>query len=303
MRNPSAPTGTLLSTRKLPVFVAACLAVVLLVAACGGGSGASDEPANVDNTSSTIGRGEEFGMTEAELVVRIEAVEDLIGSCMSGAGFEYVPLDATSVRAAMDALGTVATLSDEEYVAQFGYGLSTDFENLGVQTIFGEQNVQIFGGLAEDDQVAYLRTLLGEDTDATFVFTLDDEDFSSTGGCTRTAVEQQFSLDELSPSYFNPIDALVDADPRLIAARAAWATCMREDGFDYGRQEDAEDDISDRFDEITGGEDPDALVGSTRDALLALQGEERAIALRDFECSEEHYDDVEEEVEDELIGA
>lgn len=272
------------------------LGAALVIVAGGWSCGSS----NGDKAGGSEALTEEFGMTEAQLVSSIEAVESRIASCMSDGGFEYIPIDPVTLRDAMAALGTAPGLSDEEFVDQFGYGITT----LPPTRAFGagEENARIREDLDPTDQVAYDRTLLGDTPDATFMITLDTEDFSSTGGCTRAAVEEAFNEAQLSPTYLNPIDALVEQDPRMIAAREKWADCMREEAYDYPRQEDAEDELGERLAVITEGADPATLTGSAKDALAELQGEERAIALVDLDCSERFLDDVEEEVERDITG-
>jgi hypothetical protein len=279
-------------------------ALVLLGVACGssnddGGNG------NTPTSGGNSGNGdavatEEFGLTEEQLVASIEEIEASIASCMSDAGFEYVPIDPTTMRDAMEQLGTAPGLTDAEYVEQYGYGITTLPPTREFGT--GEENATIRDALAPADQVAYDRTLLGEDTQATFMLTLDAEDFSSTGGCTRTAVEATFSEDEISATYLNPLDSQVEQDSRMVAAREQWAECIREDGYDYPRQEAAERELEDRLQAITGGADPATLTGGAAEELEALQADERAIALVDLECSEEFLEDVEEEILRDLTG-
>ena len=271
------------------------LAAAIFLAACGGSS---------DNEG---GEGvfptEEFQLTERELVTRIEAVEEEIAGCMAAAGFEYVALDADTVMDAMSGLGERPGASEEDYVAEFGYGVSTDFNNPGKAAVFGDQNIRVFDDLSGAGQVAYLRGLLGEDTNATFAFGLEVEDLSATGGCTRTAVEAFFTPEELSPAYVNPIDVKVQNDPRLIAAQGEWSDCMRKEGFDYESSENTDIDIQDRFDALAQGRDPEKLSGADLDALKELQALERALAVADLECFEEFVEEVEEEVESEVTGA
>ena len=190
-------------------------------------------------------------------------------------------VDAETVRDAMDDLGGVLGVSDEDFASQFGYGVSTQFDNPGFAPVFGERNVQALEDLPAADQVAYTRALLGEDAEATFVFTLEVEDFSRTGGCTRTAIERFFSSAELSPSYVNPIDVRVQQDARLLAAQEQWSGCMREAGFDYESSEDTDTDVQNRLEALTEGADPETLTGRARDALVELQGYERALAVAD----------------------
>jgi hypothetical protein len=226
---------------------------------------------------------------------------------MSDAGFEYVPVDYATAREAMNADKSAPGLTTEEYAATFGYGISTQPELAGTITPasigMGEQNMQIFNSLGEADQIAYNRTLFGENTDATFAVTLEAEDFSETGGCTRTAIDQVFSPEELSASYYNPGDALIEQDPRVIEAIAAWSDCMREAGFDYNSPEEIEPDMEERLDAILDGADFDTLSAAAQADLTELQGEERAIAVADLECELEFIEPAVRQVETELYGA
>jgi hypothetical protein len=255
----------------------------------------------------------EFGLTDEELVEKIEAVEPLIAECMNEAGFEYVPVDYLTVRKAMTSDKSAPGLNDEEYAAQFGFGISTRLDVAGlppqlatdtiIQIGLGEQNIQIFNNLSEADQEAYNHTLFGEDTHATFAFTLEDEDFSETGGCTRAAIEQVFTPEQMEASFYNPGDALVEQDPRVIAAIADWAACMREEGFDYNSPEEVEGDIEDRLDAILDGAEPAELSPDAQAALTELQGEERAIAVAVLACEEEFITPAVEQVQTELYGS
>ncbi len=277
---------------------------VLVLAACGGGSDEQDAGQTQQPTSGAdnqqIGR-EEFGMTEEQLVNAIDAGESFIAECMADAGFEYIPIDSETFRDGMELVGgSVPGLSDEEFVAQYGYGITTlpptsDFR-------FGEENQRIFDDLSPEDQVAYERELLGERTGSTFVIMLEGEDFLPAGGCTKSAIEEVFTEEQLSPSFFNPFDALVEQDPRMIAANEDWSGCMHDAGYDYQRPDDAEDELIERLDAITEGADPATVTGSAKDALTELQGEERAIAALDLDCQERFLFDVEQQVERDISG-
>ena len=296
--------------RQSPLLFASGAFVALLFAACssGGADGATPDAATSNGGPaaggpSAEGRTEEFGMTERELATGIETAEQHIATCMTDAGFEYVPADVVSVRAAMDALGSLPGVSEEDFVAQYGYGISTGgLADRQATKLVGDRNISYYAELSEADQTAFDRALLGDDLEATFVFALDDEDFSSTGGCTREAVEQVFSTEQLSASYFNPIDARVENDPRYLAALEDWQDCMSESGFDYDDSNDAEDDIEERFEAVTDGEDPETLSGNALAALIELQGLERAVAQADIDCEEEFVVDVEDAIAFELTG-
>jgi hypothetical protein len=277
---------------------------LLVLAACGGGSdseGATEtqQPTAAGNGSGEIGK-EEFGTTEEQLVNNIENTEASIAACMDAAGFEYVPIDPVTFRDAMASLAAVPGLSDEEFVTQYGYGFSTlpPLQSFGA----GEENARIVAALSEQDKVAYERELWGENTEATFVFMLENEDFEGAGGCTKTAIDEVFTEEQRNPNFQNPFDVLVEQDPRYQAAIEDWSACMSEAGYDYESPEDAEDELLERYNDLTKGLPPETLTGSDQQALTELQGEERAIAGADLVCAEEHLIPVEEQVERDISG-
>lgn len=261
-----------------------------------------------------IAGSEEFGLTKEELVKKIEAVEEKIASCMTNAGFQYVPVDYVTVRKSMDADKRVSGLSDDEFRAQFGYGISTRLSTAilppqlkgadNAATVgLGSENINLFKNLSPSDQAAYNRSLLGDNSDATFAVSLEAEDFSKTGGCTRSAIEQVFTSNELIASYINPGDALIAQDKRVIDATTQWSDCMREAGFDYTTLEAIEPNLKDRVSAITSGADISTLSPEASRVLNELQGLERAVAVADFECAEEFIEPALRQVETELYGA
>ncbi len=296
------------------------LIVGILVAACSGGSQSpapsANTPAASQGTATATGQNrlpgpEEFGMTTTDLVESAEAIESLISKCMSDAGFEYIAVDYGTVRKGMVADKSLPGVSDEDFIAQYGYGISTLYTGLSPQLAdvatpaqigLGEQNVRIFNSLAPADQVAYNRTLFGENIDATFAISLEAEDFSRTGGCTRAAIEQVFAREQLSATYLNPLDALIEQDPRMIAALEEFASCVREEGFNYSHPNEIEPDIKNRLDAITKGAPLESLSAEARDALTELQGYERAIAALATPCEEDILEPVQAQIERELYG-
>jgi hypothetical protein len=303
-----------------------CLIISVLLIACGAGSMASttspDTPvasqantatpaSSQDGVPATEESGddepgtEEFGLTEEELVEKVEAVEALIATCMSDAGFEYVPVDYDTVRQAMEAVQNPPGLTEADFRAQFGYEISMQRAATDTPATIGlgEQNLQIFNSLSEADQIAYNRTLFGENIEETFAVALDDENFADTGGCTGAAIEQSFDPEELNEIYRNPKDVLIEQDQRMIAALANWSDCMREAGFDYDNPEEIESDLEDRLDAVLDGADPETLSPDAQAALIELQGEERAIAIADYDCEVEFIVPAEQQIETELFGA
>lgn len=275
---------------------------------------AQNVPAS-QNSSATAGSAlpgtEEFGMTKEELVKSIEAVESNISTCMRDAGFEYIAVDYKTARQGMVADKSLPGLSEKQFADQYGYGISTLYTGQNPQRAdattpakigLGVQNVQIFNNLSPADQVAYNRTLLGEHTDATFAVSLEGENFSRTGGCTRKAIEQVFDPEQLRVTYYNPQDVLIEQDPRMIEALTAYADCMHAAGFDYNHPNEPEPDIRKRLDAITHNAPLDSLLRDAQAALTELQGEERAIAAADYKCRVKLVEPIEDQILSELYS-
>lgn len=290
------------------------LIVSWLLGACSSGPSASP-PANGDqgNTAEQVDLPgtEEFGMTKEELVKSAEAVESGIAACMHDAGFEYIAVDFKTVRKGMVADKSLPGLSERQFADQYGYGISTLYTGQDPQQAdattpakigLGPQNLKIFDNLSPADQVSYNRALLGEHLDATFAVTLEGENFSRVGGCTATAIEQTFSPEQLAVTYYNPLDAMVDQDPRMVAALGEYADCMQAAGFEYAHPNDPEQDIKQRLDIITNAAPLESLPDDDRAALTELQGEERAIAAADYKCRVKLVEPVEDKILRELYS-
>lgn len=288
---------------RLSVLLAA-LALVLV--ACGEGSD-SAEARTIPTSGSTqlvqdLPGTQAFGLTDEEFAANVDATETLIASCMANAGFEYVPVDVTAFLEVEEWLRRDPSMTREEYKSQWGFGISTRFDFPARDVGLGPQNLRIYEDLSPADQVAYDRALFGEDTDATFAITLDDEDFTSTGGCTKEAIDQVFPAEMRSGTFVNPKDVLVESDPRVVEAEQQWADCMAEADYEYADQDEIIEEFEEQLDVITDGDDPEELTDSRLDALQQLQADEIAVALKDLEC-QEPVDIAVRQVEIEVFGA
>ena len=278
--------------------VAAC---ALILSACGGRNGAEStggEPA----AKAELPGIKEFGLTEEQFNQHVEKTQALIAKCMTAAGFEYIPVDVRTIEAAQARVRTDPGYTRRTYKEKWGLAVTTRFDN-PVRDIGLGPNLKIWKGLPKAGQEAYSRTLWGDDPKADFVFTLDEEDFSSTGGCTREAVEQVFTPEQLKGTYVNPKDVLVDSDPRIVAARRDWSRCMRSHGYEYEEdQDEIIEEYGERLDELLEGDDPTSLTGQRAAALRKLQQEEIAVSLADLDCQIKHTDEIYRKVEIEVYG-
>jgi hypothetical protein len=276
---------------------AAVAATALTAAACGGGA-AAGEGTSERKLPGIL----EFGLTEEEFTDHVERTQQLIAGCMADAGFEYIPVDVKTIKAAQARVRTEPGYTRRTYKEKWGLGVTTRFDNPVRDTGLGP-NLEIYQNMPEAEKLAYERTLWGENPDADFAFTLDEEDFSETGGCTRTAVAQVFTPAQIKGSYVNPKDVLVDQDPRITEARNRWSECMHAKGYEYeGDQDEIIEELQDRLADLTEGDDPATLTGQRAAALERLQQEEIALSLADLECQIRHTDEVYRQVEFEVFG-
>jgi hypothetical protein len=282
--------------------------LIIFLAACGARPFASP---NASANQDPVPGKEEFGMTRDELFTAIESVEAEISQCMREAGFEYVAVDYNTVRRGMNADKSLPGMNERRFVQEYGFGISTLYTGLAPQLSelrtpaqigLGEQNVEIYLNLAPADQVAYSHTLFGEHPDATFAVALETEDLSRTGGCTRKAIEKFFTPEQMSATFFNPFDALIDKDPRVVEANGKFAECMRSAGFEYNHEKEVEPDIRKRLDAITGAAPLEALAPDALAQLQELQTYEVAAATATIQCEERHLDPVVDRVEREFYA-
>ena len=289
---------------------ALAVGLALIASACGGSTAsapASTSGAAAAAATQNDGQGDaEFGLYEAEIVKRVDAVEALIAQCMTDQGFEYVAVDYDTARLAMDSNSEPTGVSPEEFLSQYGYGVTTLATAASQQGTAGlGPNVAIRNGLPTADAVAWDRALLGQNTAQTFIVALDNEDLTQTGGCTRDAVAVNFSKAELGAGFVNyqdSDDARVDEDPRVLDAFKAWSGCMRDAGFSYGNPDEIETALTARLEQIVGDGSMDSLDASSQAALQELQGEERSTAASDKSCEATHIDTVKTAVELEILG-
>jgi hypothetical protein len=257
--------------------------------------------------------GEEFGMSERELVQAVTKVETLISQCMRKQGFSYVAADFNTVRNGMVADKHMRGMSEEQFVKQHGFGVATLYTGHPPQLAtgyspgkvgLGERNVELYKKLPAADQAAYNRALFGEDTGETFAVALEKENFAMTGGCTREAIGQVFKPDQVKATYYNPKDALVNKDPRMQAALRKFSAEMKKAGYSYNHPDEVEADIRTRLAAITGGSSilVDKMEPAQQAALKELQDYERRVAAKTFALHQELVEPVEEKILNEMFA-
>jgi hypothetical protein len=276
-------------------LAAVAVAAAIALGACG------DEPV-APGDRRPVDVEDQLGFDQAGIIARQSRVETAIRDCMRAEGFEYFPVDPLAQRAAV--LGS-SRLSEEEFIQQFGYGISTLW---GRGRAVTDPNERLRMALAPADRRAYGRVLWGENPGATFTAAVDSGDFAELGGCTREATEAVFGGAQVLTQLQGKLDALEERilqDQRMVRAIERWSKCVAEAGFHYEEPEAIDSDLFERMEQIVGplpgqfatgpaaGETPQPY---NQAKLADLQQEEVAIARTDLKCEREHITPVEEKV-------
>jgi hypothetical protein len=273
--------------RHRPLFVAFLAIAAILVAGCGDDDKSNEPPVEIE---------EQLGFGRTGIVERQTRVEGLIRDCMKAQGFDYTPVDPL---AQQQALTGKARLSDEEFIKQFGYGISTLFGRGSAQS---DPNDRIRKSLPPADRAAYDRALFGETPGLTFAEAVESGDFSELGGCTKQATEAVFGGAGVLARLVGKLDELderIVQDQRMIKAVEKWSACMADKGFQYEEPDEIDSDLVKRFKAImgpgvpTGASAPPKGLTYDKAALKSLQREEVKIGTADFDCEREEITPVE----------
>ena len=274
--------------RRRRVAAGLLVAVVTMgLAACSGGS---DDPAEAQSLD------EQVGLDGAVVFERLAEAENFLQECMAAEGFEYVPVDPKEQEAELTG---IRGLSSDEFEEQFGYGLTTLYEQQ-LEQAASNPNTAIRNSLPEPDRIAYDRTLNGGDPTATLRQAIDDGDFSHLGGCLREAAEKVFGGPDILSTLETELAAVEERannDPRMVAAFEAWTECMLDKGYDYDFPEQIDQVLLERL----GRDRRPARRAATPTTTATTRGapsqqDEVATVNADIECEEEHIADVEEKV-------
>jgi len=289
------------------------LGAVLAIAACGGGSdggatAASGRSTSPSSSSSPSGATveDQLGFDAAGILARQSRVEAAIAQCMKNEGFDYVPIDPFAQRAAL--VGS-SRLSDEDFLKQFGYGISTLWGHGNPQS---DPNQRLRATLGLADRRAYDRALWGENKGATFAEAVDSGHFDRLGGCTLKATEAVFGGAQFLTQLQGKLDELDDRileDRRMVKAVEAWSSCMAAAGYRYEDPDEIDADLFRRMEKLVGPIPAQFATGPAagerprpydHGALARLQREEVAIARRDSSCEEKKIQPVESVVRPEF---
>ena len=276
------------------------VAVAVSLTACGGSGEKTAKPVSQGGSVE-----DQLGLTQSGIEAAQARIETDIATCMRQEGFQYTPVDPVAARAALTGK---SNLSDEEFQAQFDYGIATLYGRASPQS---DPNGRIRASLTAADQRAYDVALSGGKPEQTFFRAADTGDFSQLGGCTKRATDGLLGGTRLVTTIQRKLDELDDSileDQRVVSAYAAWTRCVRDrTGESYEDSEAIEVDVTKRLEAIVGtlpeGEPaPGAFAAATpagpvdAGALDELRRLEVELSDADVACEEKHIVPVEDAV-------
>lgn len=221
-------------------------------------------------------------------------IEAEVQSCMRNQGFEY-QLPDVDTALFIGLAGGDKDLPKDEYAAQYGFGITTTFdEQLDSFTQIDESNMDpnqaAMMEMSDGERAAFEGALYGQqpDFDPESGLPIDPEtgeptdDFSiflEGGGCynqAQTEVFGDFSVLMGLTDEFEELEARYEADPRIAELHGEWATCMAEAGYSYETPGEMEDDIWNQFQPIqqTLWTAPDGFDELSDDQLAQLESGE-----------------------------
>lgn len=199
----------------------------------------------------------------------IRAAEELVRECMAAAGFDYIATDPGFAPSFERRLELEASLSDERFIEQYGYGIATlfelNFQGEGVMA-FVEQllgpppTIERSGA----EQQAYELALGGESIQGLTAEEAQEQTFNSGGFGSEDGSCRQIGYDAaenpqgeifegLQSLLGDELDAMGDrfeADSRVRDERRAWQRCMGEAGYAYEQTQDIRDELESKTDDI-----------------------------------------------------
>ena len=304
-------------------------ALVLTLSACSGGGGTkpgepepseTPEPGPLDAYFSQM-----YGdQSQEDANAQQMRSEEIIAECMNEQGFEYTPVDYSSMQGGpVDMVEPEVQWGTKEFAAQYGYGATTDpYGNQEEQEPppdeepFVDPNQDYVMAMSETEQQAYYIALYGEqsqeqtDPEAEIEWSWED------AGCQGRAQHEVYeggngmddgAFEELQEEMTAMYDASM-ADPRIAELNAGWASCMADKGIEgMAAVGDGETRIYDQVnalweDQTSGGEewteeDWQAQQDEIEKKMAAITPEEIKTAVADFDCREKvGYDKVQREV-------
>ena len=309
-----------------------CAALALALTGCGGGNGAADGDATSPSAKEQplgpldvyyqeiYGGGEDEEAMQAKSDAQQVKVEEIVAACMREQGFEYTPVDYSSMTSYSSDADLDVEFGSKEFAEKYGYGITTNPwgnsepapEEDGEQFVDPNQAYQ--EAMSPTEQQAFQTALYGDMSE--MEAPVEEEEPApydwTTAGCQGRAQHEVYEVGGLGAEEMSALDEQmtamyesITADPRIAELNAEWASCMADAGYDglvtvAGAQEQFYEKVNALQEEFYGmdpetgemtGEPPTAeqMEATEKDmqaAMSALTPEEIKMAVADFDCRE-----------------
>lgn len=273
--------------RHRTAVVALAAASILVLSSCSASEAPASTLSPIEEFMSAgwgkqLSPAEQKAAGDAELLAR----EEVIATCMSELGFEYIPHPPVPLGFNFSALGS-ADLDDREWITEYGYGIvfGPDSEQVVVTE---NPNDAIVANLTGPETLAYNQGLmgLGDAVNADGVY--DPEK----GGCMGAAELELSTEDPLRGDQFEPLHEAVlsfytdlATNPAIVDLDRLWSDCMSDAGFGpYLAQLDALAEINYEYTMLV--HELGSADRSDSD-MVELAEREVNVALADLECREQ----------------
>lgn len=239
---------------RRPLPVAAAVAAVAALAACGGDAGPGEELTWEDSPLSQVladlyGGDMSPEEQEQQMAEQEREVQEIIATCMAEEGFEYIPVtyDHSFIAFDDDDWGS------KEWAEQYGYGITTDpwadQEQVEPVEEWTDPNDDYVMAMSPGEQEAYYEALYGPmdfaEDDGEWV---EGDDMAveydwEEAGCQGLAQHEVYDQDNAQAMWEDPafseffaaaerIYEEVERDPKVAEINEEWAACMADAGFD-----------------------------------------------------------------------
>jgi len=274
---------------------AAAVGFVLVVATAGCGGGTTPAP----SPTSAPGPAEAYldaalGVTRESAAEASLRMEEMIASCMSKQGFDYVP-DASSYHV-IDTADWDPPPGTRAFAEQYGYGYAAEPDGArSVSTAGPNANEAMVAAMSPQEQEEYERALWGAASDPA-----GDDGASgepTLGGCFGAARDEVWGnraedhvRADLEDAIARIDDEAAPVDPAVLESASRWSTCMAEAGHaGYAAPGDAEKDAWDAwtaFNDAIAADPSRGEVGPDGKAAgeAEIAAQEAALATADWDC-------------------
>jgi hypothetical protein len=272
-----------LRVRRAPFATGACVALAVLLAACGGGG--SDEPAADldDPTQGPLAKLLGYDISPADQRAKELEVQQALVECMKAEGWEYQPVDHSSMGGGFSEEYEEQISDPGAYGEKYGYGvvrgyeLQPDFDGGD----FEDPNADYMNSLTMAEQQEYTAALYGEES---FVESdaVDSEEATEfvmpsleEQGCSGTAQLEVYGetpfTDPDMQERLNQLFEDSESDPAITEAYESWAVCMteRDPSYEYSSPGEIVNGFYDRLNTLQGFEPFDAEGDSSGGVIIS----------------------------------